>query len=856
MKKTTFTLSAAMLLATVSAFSAPVTPQQALVIAKEGSNKVMKKAAWGNGDGLRILASLPTPSGEGTACYVVGKESRQGYVLVAGDDVLPTPVLGYAEAGDAASLPQAMVAWLEQAGRQIDYLTAHPQLKPVVPALEKGRSVAPLLGDIEWGQQPYYNRYAPSANYPIGCVATSVGQVMFSHRYPEHGFGSNSYVSTTHKLELSQDFSQSTYEWDKMPCTLTSASTSAEIDAVAKFLYDVAISLDMDFAVGGSGAYSERICSAVSNHFGYSRQAHIVKRNCYTGEEWLRMLHKELDEGFAVVYGGATSGAGMGHSFVCDGYDGDNLYHINWGWNGSGNGYFALNALAYDYIDFATGQSMKDGFNYWQDMLIGMRPDPDGLTQWREPEMEAEGLTINGNISEGSLTVSRTTAVTVTAYEVYNTSNFDLDLESFGIMLYDSEGKVVHRQPMFQGYYRAGRNMATVACELLIPADLATGCYTARLGYRLKGEETERTFVQSIGVCTELAVVVNDEDVTYTPVGKAKLRVSNVSFEPDVPCDGEECVISVAVTNDGGLYDGSMFFRFNQPGDPIVSHWFNSPKVDVTIAPGETKEVVFTGVINTYQSDNTVFTLFDRDDYVVYMTDGIVTAGPLPEPELALTRELRFVPRDWRVPRNCMILEADIRNTGGPYDGQMRIFLNQDGWGVDEFVSDLRRVQIPGAGAVKTIHVMGAIDPIDHPFWSNEFVCALYQIYTQADGEVRSFCVGPQNFGYHEFTLGDKKPDIEVTWNPQYDIDNLEDTSGITESDAPDSLVGVSVVGDKLLVSLPGGGAVNAVTMFDAGGRAVAYGQDMILDVSALPQGSYVVAVSTTVASKVFKVKI
>ena len=41
---------------------------------------------------------------------------------------------------------------------------------------------------------------------------------------------------------------------------------------------------------------------------------------------------------------GASDNTG-GHEFVIDGYNGNELFHINWGWGGADNGYFALSVL-------------------------------------------------------------------------------------------------------------------------------------------------------------------------------------------------------------------------------------------------------------------------------------------------------------------------------------------------------------------------------------------------------------------------------------------------------------------------------------------------------------------------------
>ena len=51
-------------------------------------------------------------------------------------------------------------------------------------------------------------------------------------------------------------------------------------------------------------------------------------------------MYDEVAAGRPVLYTGNTESGG--HAFVCDGYDESGLFHINWGWGGSGDGYFSL----------------------------------------------------------------------------------------------------------------------------------------------------------------------------------------------------------------------------------------------------------------------------------------------------------------------------------------------------------------------------------------------------------------------------------------------------------------------------------------------------------------------------------
>jgi hypothetical protein len=64
----------------------------------------------------------------------------------------------------------------------------------------------------------------------------------------------------------------------------------------------------------------------------------------YTPTAWTALIEHEMDMGRPVLYEGNDATQG-GHAWVCDGYDANNKLHMNWGWSGADNGYFAVNNL-------------------------------------------------------------------------------------------------------------------------------------------------------------------------------------------------------------------------------------------------------------------------------------------------------------------------------------------------------------------------------------------------------------------------------------------------------------------------------------------------------------------------------
>ena len=64
----------------------------------------------------------------------------------------------------------------------------------------------------------------------------------------------------------------------------------------------------------------------------------------HSTSEWEQMIYDNLKTVGPILYGGGSM-LGGGHSFVLDGYDGNGMFHFNWGWSGMSDGYFSLDAL-------------------------------------------------------------------------------------------------------------------------------------------------------------------------------------------------------------------------------------------------------------------------------------------------------------------------------------------------------------------------------------------------------------------------------------------------------------------------------------------------------------------------------
>jgi PKD repeat protein len=296
------------------------------------------------------IADIATGQRDGMTTYYVFIFKAGGFVMVSADDAI-IPVLGFSanETFDKNNLPLNAQNWFNDYNKQIksivdakvDNIATAKEWKKIQNnqfSDEKGiNTVNPLLGTIAWDQTGNWDLSCPS-HYPAGCVATATGQVMKKWAYPATGVGSHSYYSTATSTMVTVNYGTSTYNWSSM--SNTSATSGSET-----LLYQIGVSVDMQYASAGSGAQQSDIPRALIENFNYQPTAEMQTMSNFTNAAWIALLENELNAGRPILYAGVDASAGDGHSFVFDGWSGSNLFHVNWGWSGTDNGNFAIGSL-------------------------------------------------------------------------------------------------------------------------------------------------------------------------------------------------------------------------------------------------------------------------------------------------------------------------------------------------------------------------------------------------------------------------------------------------------------------------------------------------------------------------------
>lgn len=193
-------------------------------------------------------------------------------------------------------------------------------------------------------------KYSPLQGAPAGCTATAAAIIMHYHQWPAQGKGSNAYVSNTHGLKLSRDFSQDTYNWSCIPKTpyyLGGWSEEAK-NEVPKILLACGIACNMNYDYDGSGASTNRMLSSMVENFSYAIgfKKYIYSGNSYADmtEAW-QAARNSIDNNMPVLV--SASGDRGAHAFVLDGYN-SQYYHYNMGWGGSNNGWWSNGSISYN----------------------------------------------------------------------------------------------------------------------------------------------------------------------------------------------------------------------------------------------------------------------------------------------------------------------------------------------------------------------------------------------------------------------------------------------------------------------------------------------------------------------------
>ena len=379
--------------------------------------------------------------------YVFNDDAGKGFVVVAGDDKMGK-VLAYSKEAsiDMANLnPEAR--YLFDSYRQMyEELGKNKTLTTRAGAATKAADAVQPLLKSKWGQDYPYSKLT---QYVTGCVATAVAQVMYYHKWPAQGKGQESYTVKFDNTVRSADFTKSHYDWDNMlPDYNRRNITTKQEDAVALLMNDVGIATNMQYTDRASGTQSYMAERALRNYFDYD--ASMVTRSYEGIDNFIEIVKKELRNGFPLYISG-DSKTGGGHAWVCDGFDEEDKFHMNFGWNGQANGYYSLATLSVT----STGSEFNGAQHSFNRRLhvIAIHPNKpntpkiDDDIAYQSPTIKFNNDGMMAFVGDAPTTTSDAAKVMFTGFVNYANAVLVGDI---GLGIYNQEGKLVKVTPYGQ----------------------------------------------------------------------------------------------------------------------------------------------------------------------------------------------------------------------------------------------------------------------------------------------------------------------------------------------------------------------------------------------------------------------
>jgi hypothetical protein len=625
--------------------------------------------------------------------YIFDAEDNQGFVIVSADDVAK-PVLGYSDDGCYDENNLNFNYWMDCLSQEIASAIENniPQSDEIKIQWESfltgntsslrssAAAIAPLV-KTRWNQGAPFNNLCPvigSERTVTGCVATAMAQVMKYHNYPVRGTGSNTYTPPAVGRDLFADFGNTTYDWGNMLDIYSDNTVGAPATAVATLMFHCGVAVNMNYDIsskGGSAAHSSDAMKALTAYFGYDLGIAHYYRDFLSYSQWTTVIKTELNNNRPVLYNG--QGSGGGHAFVCDGYDANGLFHFNWGWGGSSDGYFELSALSPNSLGIGGGAG---GYNSDQDIIVGVQPPTGTGTEIKEVKFGYQGLSITPKIL-----FSLTEEFTVEINRFQNIGNETLPGTGYaGIAIYDSDNALIKNYRKYSiSNTKPGSYYSDLSYTYTL-SGLSAGTYKLYPVFYLPSAPTTPIRAEAKeGTPEYLLITVTSENtvtIAYPENSLPNLSLNSLSTVGSL-YKNKTGQFSATVTNSGaGEYNSKLAIYLNNGGtNQIVC---NDP---VVIAAGETKTVGFSGTVTLNAGTYTLSLLYDPDNNrskfdpatnkTVLGTSGSATVKAEPTGNPNFTILGAQFPNPSQVNKDTPAFTAQIKNTGNYFEGYMGVLL-------------------------------------------------------------------------------------------------------------------------------------------------------------------------------------
>lgn len=611
--------------------------------------------------------------------YVFNTAGDRGFVIVAGDDRIE-PIIGYTTQGrfDENDLPVNFKAWLEQMAAEIESVKdisaqtrAESAPRNVSRQVAIHKAIDPLI-ITTWNQgntDNVYNAHLPLVNGQIpctGCVATAGAQIMYYyHRdlpdmtlpVPGYNLIDGNGKDCSNGADTSDDLPAIQFQWNKMKTSYgyrdPDVPTSEEEDAVADLMLYCGYAAHMNYGLadvhGGSSASTSTLADGFSKYFGFNPNTwKDVQRPYYSVSEWDEIIYNELACGRPIIYSGSYNG---GHAFICDGYDGEGMYHFNWGWGGSYNGFFKLQATnPKGELDITDMGYIANNY-----CIIGLQPmswpditDPNADDTWEVPEIEGIVATA-GNVSVENTTVRM--RLSNNNEETYGFGFGIGELNGDGIITPIDKKEYYKDSDLQMGWGYSGISFdfstydLTEGSHILVPISIVNG-------------ETEWRRCKPADLYFEVNVSDGQKTIIAHPI--EKLRI-NEFYMATGGTPGYSQGINLSITNEGDNLEKDLYVYVGTADDKGKS----ARSKTVRIAAGNTKEYRLS------------IGKLDPGQYTLRLMNGYNSDVVLAQQDITISQDLQatnFEVTGKKYAGKTLRVDATIENHAGDYAVPLYLF--------------------------------------------------------------------------------------------------------------------------------------------------------------------------------------
>ena len=362
--------------------------------------------------------------GSGEPVYHIVYLDPSGFVIVSANDLIE-PIIGFADDGTydpSVESPLGALVTQDLNGRILDIRNT-PDSTALIEQLKSNQtqqkwsyfinlasesnenlmlaSASPICDDYisdirvaplvhsKWGQSFYYDRnnqqhacfnyYTPQLvddqvtfiddqieNYPSGCIATAMAQLMRYHMHPNYAIEPKEFSISVDWLIAKRRLLRGhglggKYNWSDMVNIADHDTTDEQRQAIGAICHDAGVAVSTQYTANGSGAFMREAMIALVDTFAYNQAIWGANEGKnIDSQSFIEIINPNLDANSPVILGIQDSyDTNKGHAAICDGYgyNSSTLYHhLNIGWYGIDDCWYnlpniaCLNAGTFDII--------------------------------------------------------------------------------------------------------------------------------------------------------------------------------------------------------------------------------------------------------------------------------------------------------------------------------------------------------------------------------------------------------------------------------------------------------------------------------------------------------------------------